>query len=105
MVADYAGSGRSSVRSCFALLLDRVTELVIQNCAVFEIPSALAWMHGSPRASSWLRELPARVQRCARRWNLELAEPFPQSFVSVVFHATRRDGSGAVLKIQYPYQE
>jgi streptomycin 6-kinase len=78
---------------------------VIQNHAVFEIPLALAWMRGSPAASIWLRELPARVERCARRWDLELAEPFPQSFVSVVFPATRRDGSRAVLKIQYPHQE
>src|SRR5215469_2854954 len=62
-------------------------------------------MRGSPAASIWLRELPARVERCARRWDLELAEPFPQSFVSVVFPATRRDGSRAVLKIQYPHQE
>jgi streptomycin 6-kinase len=72
---------------------------------VFEIPSALAWMHGSPSASEWLRELPTRVERCALRWDLSLAPPFPQSFVSVVFPATRRDGSDAVLKIQYAHPE
>ena len=71
----------------------------------FEIPSALAWMHSSPAASEWLRELPSRVERCARRWDLKLAPPFPQSFVSVVFPATCHDGTGAVLKIQYPHQE
>src|SRR5215470_15906809 len=71
----------------------------------FEIPSALAWMHSSPAGRDWLRELPARVERCAQHWDLTLAPPFPQSFVSVVFPATRRDGSAAVLKIQYPHQE
>src|SRR5215471_3270360 len=71
----------------------------------FEIPSALAWMHSSSAARDWLRELPARVERCAQRWDLKLAPPFPQSFVSVVFPATCHDGTGAVLKIQYPHQE
>ena len=31
--------------------------------------------------------------------------PYPDSFVSVVYPATRRDGSRVVLKIQYPHHE
>ncbi len=39
------------------------------------------------------------------KWDLRLDPPFPQSFVSVVFPATRSDGSRAVLKIQWPHAE
>ena len=52
-----------------------------------------------------MRELPARVSRCVKRWRLGLESPYPQSFVSIVFPATLPDGSEAVLKVQWPHAE
>jgi streptomycin 6-kinase len=72
---------------------------------MFQVPAALDWMRKSSAGREWLRELPARAERCVRRWNLSLEPPYPQSYVSIVFPATRRDGSPAVLKIQYAHQE
>jgi streptomycin 6-kinase len=69
------------------------------------IPPALTWLQNSEGGRVWLRELPARVSRCASKWDLRLGPPFPQSFVSIVFPATRIDGSPAVLKIQWPHAE
>jgi streptomycin 6-kinase len=91
----------------------------------FSIPPALGWLE--QRDPAWLRELPARVERCARKWSLTLEEPYLQSFVSVVFPATfahasvalhgavlgehgadailNMRGAQAVLKIQWPHPE
>lgn len=52
-----------------------------------------------------MRELPARITECAGRWRLTLGGPYEGSSVSIVFPATLRDGSGAVLKLQYPHSE
>src|SRR4051812_9873189 len=69
------------------------------------IPAALRWIEHSPRGRTWLRELPSRVAECSTRWGLELDRPFEHSFVSIVYPATRRDGSHVVLKVQYPHHE
>lgn len=69
------------------------------------IPPSLTWLQDSESGRVWLRELPARVSRCASKWDLRIGPPFPQSFVSIVFPATRSDGSPAVLKIQWPHAE
>ncbi len=69
------------------------------------IPPPLTWLQNSESGRAWLRELPARVSRCASKWHLRIGPPFPQSFVSIVFPARRSDGSPAVLKIQWPHAE
>ena len=70
-----------------------------------ELPAALHWMERSPQAHDWLQHLPDRVTACATKWELTLHSPYKHSFVSIVYPATRRDGSQAVLKIQYPHHE
>jgi streptomycin 6-kinase len=72
---------------------------------MFQVPTALGWMQKLPAGRRWLSELPACVERCTRKWKLLLDQPYPQSFVSVVFPARRPNGSAAVLKIQYPHEE
>lgn len=69
------------------------------------IPPALNWLEKTEAGREWLRELPARVARCAEKWALRLESPYQQSFVSIVFPAIRSDGSPAVLKIQWPHPE
>ncbi|HEU4415542.1 MAG TPA: aminoglycoside phosphotransferase family protein [Candidatus Angelobacter sp.] len=69
------------------------------------IPSALRWLENSLDGREWLNVLPARIKACADKWTLKLEVPYQQSFVSIVFPATRADGSPAVLKLQYPHPE
>lgn len=52
-----------------------------------------------------MRALPALTRACIERWGLRLDAPYEDSFVSIVFPATRSDGSPVVLKIQYPHRE
>lgn len=72
---------------------------------MFQVPAALKWMEKSVAGREWLRELTARAAFCGNKWKLKLGEPYQQSFVSVVFPATREDGAHVVLKIQYPHAE
>lgn len=65
----------------------------------------MRWLENSPEGREWLRELPRRAAECSARWELSLEAPYPNSFVSIVYPALRRDGSRAVLKIQYPHHE
>ena len=69
------------------------------------VPASLRWLEGSREGREWLRMLPSRVAQCADRWELALESPYPNSFVSIVYPAARRDGSRLVLKIQYPHHE
>jgi streptomycin 6-kinase len=72
---------------------------------MIELPPALRWIEGSPEGRDWVRQLPDRVKACTDRWELRLEAPYTNSFVSIVYPATRRDGSRAVLKLQYPHHE
>jgi streptomycin 6-kinase len=74
-------------------------------CVPFEIPTALVWLQNSESGRAWLRELPSRAARVAEKWQLQLEPPYPQSFVSIVFPASLRDGTPAVLKLQWPHPE
>jgi streptomycin 6-kinase len=65
----------------------------------------LAWFRGSEDGSAWLERLPRLVEECAQQWSLDLGEPFAFAFASLALPATRRDGSEAVLKIQFPDHE
>jgi streptomycin 6-kinase len=71
----------------------------------FQLPPALNWLEKSEQGRAWLCDLPSRVARCVERWGLRLEAPYPQSLVSIVFAAVLRDGSPAVLKIQWPHPE
>ena len=72
---------------------------------MFQVPAALKWMEKSAAGREWLQALSARAAFCGDKWKLKLAEPYQQSFVSVVFPATREGGAHVVLKIQYPHAE
>ncbi len=65
----------------------------------------LAWLRGEESGSAWLDRLPRLVEECAERWELRLGEPFAYATVSLVFPAIRRDGTAAVLKVQFPDRE
>ncbi|TME68175.1 MAG: aminoglycoside phosphotransferase [Chloroflexi bacterium] len=69
------------------------------------LPSGLAWLEGSERGRAWLREVPRLVEQCAQQWNLRLERPYPYAFTSLAVPAQLPDGSGAVLKVQFPDRE
>jgi streptomycin 6-kinase len=72
------------------------------------IPESLAQTRGSLTSGSgcrWLQQLPAIVEECARAWDLQLAEPFPQLSYNWAAPATWRDGTSVVLKVCYPNRE
>ncbi|HEX4720903.1 MAG TPA: aminoglycoside phosphotransferase family protein [Pseudonocardiaceae bacterium] len=52
-----------------------------------------------PSAAEWTAGLPALVGGCARRWRLDVGEPFDSGALSVVIRATMADGRPAVLKL------
>ena len=72
---------------------------------MFEIPSGLSWLEASVDGRQWLRDLPSHVTACVEKWGLRLEAPYRQSYVSLAMRVTSRDGSPAVLKIQYPHRE
>ena len=69
------------------------------------LPTGLRWIQDSAEGREWLHQLPGRVAACCGRWNLTVGAPYENSFVSVVYPATRPDGTRVVLKIQYPHRE
>ena len=78
---------------------------MISPTFMIELPAALHWIEGSPEGREWVRQLPDRARACSDKWELRLQAPYKNSFVSIVYPATRRDGSRAVLKLQYPHHE
>jgi streptomycin 6-kinase len=56
-------------------------------------------------AADWRRQLRRLADECAEEWSLRLAQPFPDSYASVVFPAELEDGGEAVLKISRPHRE
>lgn len=69
------------------------------------IPDSLDWLSGSVAGQDWLERLPEVVSVCAERWGLDVGEPFPDSFVSLVLPAKDKEGNRVVLKIQMPHRE
>jgi streptomycin 6-kinase len=51
----------------------------------------------------WLNRLPALVAGCGERWSLEIGPPIPELSFNYAAPALRVDGSGAVLKLSFPY--
>ena len=69
------------------------------------VPENLQWLRRIDTGRSWLAALPALVEDCATLWGLSLGEPYPDSYVSIVFPAGLRNSTEAVLKIQFPHRE
>lgn len=72
---------------------------------MFETPRSITWMRHNASTREWFARLPQIVSECRTKFALTLDAPYEHSFVSIVFPATRRDGSPAVLKIQWPHRE
>ncbi len=65
-----------------------------------QVPESLHWLRASSEGEAWLDGLPAAIASYRQRWDLELGEPYPDSYVSLVLPAGDR-----VLKIQFPGRE
>lgn len=68
------------------------------------VPTSLAWLQAERDGRRWLESVPDLVDRCVRRWNLELGSPYDDSHVSLVLPARTVDRP-AVLKLQFPDRE
>jgi len=64
----------------------------------------MAWWRDEPGGAEWLDRLPRLVRELATAWELELGEPF-DALISLVLPAVRRDGTPAVLKLNFPDPE
>lgn len=69
---------------------------------MLKLPAGLAWWGERPEGDAWLARLPAIAERLADRWELRLEAPFPGSNVSLAIPGLLRDGSRAVLKVNFP---
>ena len=70
-----------------------------------DVPAGLSWWRARPGGAEWLDALPALAAACAERWDLRLGHPFEPATISLVVPAERRDGTRAVLKINFPEAE
>jgi streptomycin 6-kinase len=70
-----------------------------------DIPAGLDWLRVSEKGRAWLDALPGNVDHCVVRWDLNVGEPFPRAYTSLVLPARRRDGSECILKLAYPDRE
>lgn len=68
------------------------------------LPESIDRIRGVPGGREWVDSLPDLVDECARRWSLELGDPYPGSYVSVVLPVIGGD-EPAVLKVQFPHHE
>lgn len=65
----------------------------------------LRWLEGSAEGRAWLARLPGVMTACAEAWSLRIGEAFPYASASLALAVTRKDGSPAVLKVQFPHRE
>jgi streptomycin 6-kinase len=71
----------------------------------FHIPEGLIRTNTEqrgPEVAQWVRNLPAILAECERRWSLRLAPPFPQLSYNYAAPAQREDGSSLVVKVSFP---
>lgn len=71
------------------------------------IPSQLKQLmlsRGS-KGKKWLQDLPLVLKRLEEKWEIELEEPFVNSYCNYVSTAKTIDGKGVVLKVSYPDPE
>lgn len=69
------------------------------------VPPGLEWLKATPQGAAWLAQLPSMTVEMAGRWQLELGEPFPAAYASLVLPARLEDGREAVLKLSFPDRE
>jgi streptomycin 6-kinase len=69
------------------------------------VPDGLGWWSAQDGGAEWLAALPSLAAECAERWDLRLGDPFEPATISLVVPAERRDGTPAVLKINFPEPE
>jgi streptomycin 6-kinase len=69
------------------------------------VPAGLQWLGESGAGRSWLEALPRLVEECVEQWSLRVGTPYADSYVSLVLPATMPDGTGVVLKVQFPHRE
>ena len=73
---------------------------------MIRIPSELEWWRTRSReGAAWLDRLPRLVEECAERWELRVGDPFSGGNAALVVPVERRDGSPAVLKVNFPERE
>jgi streptomycin 6-kinase len=68
------------------------------------LPSSIGRIRGVAGGPEWIDSLPGLIDECARRWSLELGDPYPGSYVSVVLPVIG-GVEPAVLKVQFPHRE
>jgi streptomycin 6-kinase len=69
------------------------------------IQAGLARLAESPEGREWLARLPRLVDECVEQWSLRIGDQFPYAFESLASAAILPDGTGAVLKVQFPGRE
>jgi streptomycin 6-kinase len=69
------------------------------------IPRGLQWWRHEAGGHEWLERLPRLAAECAEAWGLELGAPFEPAHISLVVPVGQRDGSEAVLKLNFPEPE
>jgi streptomycin 6-kinase len=69
------------------------------------IPASLSWIGRTPEGETWLAGLPAAVAEAARRWSLELGQPFADAFESLVVPGARTGGTSVVVKLSWRGRE
>lgn len=69
------------------------------------IPPGLNWLRGNKTGQTWLDELPAIVETCAKQWSLRIGKPYEGSSTSLVLPAIQGGTDTVVLKIQFPHWE
>ncbi|HLF76722.1 MAG TPA: aminoglycoside phosphotransferase family protein [Dehalococcoidia bacterium] len=72
---------------------------------MIDIPKGLAHWRQRPGGAAWLASLSAIVESCSRQWEFEPGPPFEPASVSLVLPVTMRDGTPAVLKVNFPEWE
>jgi streptomycin 6-kinase len=69
------------------------------------VEQPLVYFRESADVRAWLEQVPALVEACADRWQLDVGEPFPYAFTSIALSCTRAGGEPVVLKLQCPDRE
>ncbi len=67
-----------------------------------DVPPVVRAKAEAARATAWLEELPALVQRLEREWSIRVGAAFGDATEAFVAAAVQRDGTPAVLKLVVP---
>ncbi|MGH3009850.1 MAG: aminoglycoside phosphotransferase family protein [Gaiellaceae bacterium] len=69
------------------------------------LPDGVQAIGDHPAGQAWLARLPGLLGEVAERWQLQIAEPFPDASASLTLRAVGADAVPVVLKLQYPHRE